>query len=486
MQRGGEQRDGRAAAEGRGDDGEVEQVPGAVPRIVGQVHVAILHGLHRVFLQEEPDRGGHRVNMARRAGDGLGQHPAREVEHAGREVAGLAHGGGEGGADQRLRLLLDDGDQPVPDHLVAHRRRGGGGSGRCIAGRHHKVATSVDGKREAFRHDTGRLVLADGGRPGESRSGEKRRAVVQRGLKSIPHAGKPDRAGPDGGGFLGGQRALILRRAQDEGAFAIRTILTTCNILILSLSKDAASGTAFHRAQLQRPGQHLDIEAGDGAGVLPRVLGREGVAQRRRTLCPEIAVRQRHLDLVTLADIAAPGMASGGQGCVRRAQPHHGLGLFAHLLEQRRDGAGIEVREPRITAAHHLVGNRRQQHADGRADPGVLRHDDALDAELFGEARRVQRRRAAEGDHRAPGDLGPALHRVHPRRRRHVLVDDLDDALGCGDGIRGLFVVPVCGRDVTPNQPSPVKGEGFISRAVPHVFRPRNGERLFIARARAN
>ena len=34
--------------------------------------------------------------LPRRAGHRLGQHPALEVEHAGGEVARLAHGGGEG------------------------------------------------------------------------------------------------------------------------------------------------------------------------------------------------------------------------------------------------------------------------------------------------------------------------------------------------------------------------------------------------------
>src|SRR5215207_7251968 len=51
------------------------------------------------------------------AGDGLRQHPALAIEHAGREVAGLAHDRREGGAQEDLRLLLDDRDEAAPHHL---------------------------------------------------------------------------------------------------------------------------------------------------------------------------------------------------------------------------------------------------------------------------------------------------------------------------------------------------------------------------------
>ena len=47
---------------------------------------------------------------------------ARRIEHAGGEVAGLARRGAEAGAHQRLRLLLDDRDQPVPHDLLADWR----------------------------------------------------------------------------------------------------------------------------------------------------------------------------------------------------------------------------------------------------------------------------------------------------------------------------------------------------------------------------
>ena len=50
--------------------------------------------------------GRHRVDVARRAGDRLGDHAAPAVEHAGREVAGLPHDGRERGAHEGGRLLV--------------------------------------------------------------------------------------------------------------------------------------------------------------------------------------------------------------------------------------------------------------------------------------------------------------------------------------------------------------------------------------------
>ena len=120
----GEQRHHLAAPEGRRDEGEVVQMAGALPRVVGQEDVAFLHGLRRELVEEVAHRARHRVDVAGRAGDGLRQHGAVEVEHAGRQVAGLARRGREAGADQRQRLLLDDRDQAVPHQLQADRREG--------------------------------------------------------------------------------------------------------------------------------------------------------------------------------------------------------------------------------------------------------------------------------------------------------------------------------------------------------------------------
>ena len=90
---------------------------GAHPRIVGDVGIARLHGLEREVADEMLHRLRHRVDVARRAGHRLRQHAALAVEHAGREVAALAHDRRERRAHQHLRLLLDHRDQAVPHDL---------------------------------------------------------------------------------------------------------------------------------------------------------------------------------------------------------------------------------------------------------------------------------------------------------------------------------------------------------------------------------
>ena len=119
VRRAGEQRHQLVVVEGgRGDD-DVVEMAGALPRVVGHVGIARLHGLDRKFADEMDDAPCHRVHVARRAGNGLRQHAALEVEHAGRDIARLARTRGEGGAHQRAGLLLDDGEQAVPHDLEA-------------------------------------------------------------------------------------------------------------------------------------------------------------------------------------------------------------------------------------------------------------------------------------------------------------------------------------------------------------------------------
>ena len=120
--------------------------------------------------------------MARRAGDGLRQHAALPVEDAGREVARLAHDRGEGRAQQRLRLLLDHGDQPVPHDLqfdladrLGHlaspyvsRRFGGKDESAASVGR------DVKGRRDI----RGRSLLDEQGWPLQRRAKRKPAAFV--------------------------------------------------------------------------------------------------------------------------------------------------------------------------------------------------------------------------------------------------------------------------------------------------------------------
>ncbi len=124
----GEQPDRLAAQKSRADDRQIVQMAAGQPRIVGDVVVALAHRGEREGVEKMLDRGGHRIDVARRAGHGLRQHVAVAVEHPGRQIAGLAHRGRKRGAHQRLRLLLDDRDQPRPHDLHMDLRQ------RCIRG----------------------------------------------------------------------------------------------------------------------------------------------------------------------------------------------------------------------------------------------------------------------------------------------------------------------------------------------------------------
>ena len=180
----GEQRHQLAVMEGgRGDD-DVVEMAGALPRVVGHIGIARLHGLDRELADEMDDAARHRVHVARRAGDGLGQHLAVEVEHAGRDVARLARAGREGGAHQGAGLLLDDGEQAVPHHLQAD-----------IGGRAHVTSSStiwpsgVDAGAKALRHDGGGAILDDQRRPVERHAGRERAAFMDGGLV-VPARGR--------------------------------------------------------------------------------------------------------------------------------------------------------------------------------------------------------------------------------------------------------------------------------------------------------
>ena len=116
----GEQPDRLAAVKGRRDDGDVVEMPRGEPRVVGDVMVAWLHPGQRIDVEEVLHRIGHRVHVSGGAGDGLRQHAAIAVEHAGGKIAGLAHRSAERRANHGLRLLFHNGDQTAPHDLAVN------------------------------------------------------------------------------------------------------------------------------------------------------------------------------------------------------------------------------------------------------------------------------------------------------------------------------------------------------------------------------
>ena len=396
----GEQPRRRAVAEARRHHREVEQVSGGEPGVVGDVDVALAHGVGRELLEKERDRRGHRVDMARRAGDRLGEHAAPQVEDPGREVAGLAHGGRERRADDRLGLLLDDGDQPIPQHLVA-QPGGEAGRGRALAPQ-HQVAAAVDAAAPARRNDRGGLGLRDGGGSRDGLAGAKPPAREDVGAAGALMAGKHDVA------------ALLARRvARIRGAVG-----------------PVRPGRGPGGADRDRPGQGLDLEAGHGLAELPTVDRLEVPGDQGLVAGSERAVGQVDLHLVALADIARPGVAAFDERTRGRAHGHDLARFRAHPVEQVVERVRLEPRHGHVEAVHHLVGDRGEQEPDRRADAGVGRNHHPGDVEFLGEPGGMKRRGAAEGDHGAVPDLGSPLDGVDARRRGHVLVDDLDHAQG--------------------------------------------------------
>ncbi len=170
---GGEEGDHAAAVEDRRHDRHVVDLAGRLPGVVGDQHVARLERVGRVGVHEVAHAGGHRVDVAGRAGERLGHHVRVAVEHAAGEVLRLAHDRREGGAHQRHLLLVDDRQQPVPEHLEAQDV-------------HHATVTtrfqrsSTDGAA-AGADDERRLALLDDRRALDAGAGREPVAVVDGG-----------------------------------------------------------------------------------------------------------------------------------------------------------------------------------------------------------------------------------------------------------------------------------------------------------------
>ena len=94
--------------------------------------------LHRAGgkpLQEILHRFRERIDMTGRAGDGLRNHASLGVEQPGRKVAGLAHGGGEGGAHAA--------SAPAPRRSRAGGSRSPAVESRCVRSPAHAVPRRI-------------------------------------------------------------------------------------------------------------------------------------------------------------------------------------------------------------------------------------------------------------------------------------------------------------------------------------------------------
>ena len=120
--------DDAALAEHGPHHGDVVEVAGAEPGIVGDDDVAGLQRLGGIALQHVAQRDRRAADEHRHAEGALRDRVGLGVEHHAGEVVALVDDGGERGAHQRRDDLVDDRDQAVPhdaeadgvEGLVAH------------------------------------------------------------------------------------------------------------------------------------------------------------------------------------------------------------------------------------------------------------------------------------------------------------------------------------------------------------------------------
>jgi hypothetical protein len=192
------------------------------------------------------------------------------------------------------------------------------------------------------------------------------------------------------------------------------------------------SGRRLHRLlpRRDRDGEahHLHVAARHRAVVEAGVLLVVEGAPAATSASFHVARRQRHRDLVALADVAHVGQPAllhrRAEGAARHRLPR----FRRHLRQQRVHRRAVEGGEALVQAAHHLVGHGRAQEADGAADAGAARHQDAPHAELLRHPAGVDRPAAAEGDHRAAVVALAALDGVDARGVGHRLVHHLHHA----------------------------------------------------------
>src|SRR5262249_44331536 len=101
--------------------GDVVDLTGGHPGVVGDEYVAGLEGVLGIRGHEVTHARGHRVDVSWSACLGLRDHVAERVEHTARQVLGLAHYRRERGPHQRRLLLVGDRQQSAPQDFQRDR-----------------------------------------------------------------------------------------------------------------------------------------------------------------------------------------------------------------------------------------------------------------------------------------------------------------------------------------------------------------------------
>ena len=146
---------------------------------------------------------------------------------------------------------------------------------------------------------------------------------------------------------------------------------------------------------------HLDIAAGHRAVIEAGIFGVVIGADFCHIAGRQVAGRHGHGNLMALADIAHIGGAGFAGGGAEAAGGDHARGFSAHIGQQGIHPRHVETAETLVEAAHHLIGHRGAQEADGAAHAGAAGHQHAADADFFRHAVAMHRPAAAKGDHGA-------------------------------------------------------------------------------------
>ena len=143
----------------------------------------------------------------------------------------------------------------------------------------------------------------------------------------------------------------------------------------------------------------------------------------------DVAVGGGDADLVGLAEVAQVDGARVAVSLAREALAVEGSrGLGRELVERLLHGGVVERVVTRDGGLHVVVLDVDGEQAEGRDVAGVLRHDDAGEAEDVDEAAGEQRARAAEGREHEVAHVEAALDRHLAQRVGLVPRGDLEDA----------------------------------------------------------
>ena len=179
-----------------------------------------------------------------------------------------------------------------------------------------------------------------------------------------------------------------------------------------------AEGDKLHRLVVGEEAVHALMRVG------------KALRQEIKRLLRDRTIGQRDSQLVVLSGVAhvdGAREAARVSGDFLVDEPSVGL-----PVQRRKCGldlaehAGFERQQPRGGEVRAQIG---EQQPHGAQDAGIAWHQNALDVELPGQARRVQRAGAAESHQRIVARIVAALHRDHPDGFRHIGGHDRDDAL---------------------------------------------------------